>query len=219
MTTINKFRGYLGFVLLVLMMLYQNCSMRGFESPQTHSQRESATDPDLPGTPATPEAKINSVDSVVNDMLKPNDYPPFGRNPGSCQYEGACLVMGNLCGPAAFTPENPYYASQLGSWMDQQTIEWLKSLNWVSIKQWGQLYQSEYGHASGYKGNSVVQIRNMRIYQKRKSTGKWFLINYSPEPAGAFYTSNFDDPQSFPERIRKEASGGLSVVLPEGEGY
>jgi hypothetical protein len=169
--------------------------------------------PPPPPPPST--GKINSVTTIIEDMIRLNDYPPFGRNPNSCQYRGPCLVMGNLCGPEAFTPVNPYYKAEI-SWMSQATLDWLKSFGWTGIMQWGQVYQSAHGHGPNYKGNTRVQLRNLRLYQKRKN-GQWFLVRHASKPGGAFYTSNFADPRDFRERIRTEASGGLSFTLPVSE--
>jgi hypothetical protein len=88
------------------------------------------------------------------------------------------------------------------------------SNGWKAITAWGAVYEEAQGN---HAANTRVNIRQMRLYLLRKTSGRWFLLQDTNAPEGAAYHEDFSGDVNRPADIRKEPDGTISVTA--GSGY
>ncbi|MGE0799930.1 MAG: hypothetical protein AB7G13_23195 [Lautropia sp.] len=154
-------------------------------------------------TSAAPTATAaNSVDAIVNDMKLRNDLPLAGVSGGQGWATGpGHVIMGadprGSHTPSWFRVSNSYYKS---------AAYWNAAIPWVVIFD---------GVGNG-ASNTRVQMRNLRMYLKRKSTGAWERISHATAIDGSLFTKALTGLDIGTPNVRREADGTTSVLPPGG---
>ena len=145
---------------------------------------------------------INSVDTVISDMSLVNDMPLAGvpSGPGWATGPGH-VVMGNdprgSRTPQWWTPANPRYKSK-----DY----------WTTVLPWFVVFDGV-GHDAS---NTRVQIRNLKVFVKRRSDGQWTLVGSSTQVSGELYPKHLQGDATRKPDERNEPDGSTSVKAPGG---
>ncbi len=87
---------------------------------------------------------------------------------------------------------------------------------WNKIISTGMIYASS---DKPYSPGVRVQVRDIKLFVKPRSTGRWCLLDSKEEPGGAFYAENFANDYNEEAVTRSEPSGGLSARMKQGRNY
>lgn len=151
--------------------------------------------------PAAP-ATVNSVDTIVNDMKLMNDTELVGvpSNYGWAKGPGY-VMMGNIPRgtntPSWWQVNNSYYKS--GAW-------------WNAILPWFVIFDG----AGNAARNTRVQVRDMKLYMKSKSTGTWNLLSHSVGVGGEYFPKTLQGSNVSTPDTRTESDGSTSILPPLG---
>jgi len=129
----------------------------------------------------------NTLNTIISDMTDPPDTKPHGV---PADYDWAQ-------GPTTRHIED----------VPTETIR-----RFHAVTAWGQVYIPVTGNPAR---NTRVQVRNLKTYVLRKPDMTWHLIQHGPI-VGAAYKENFSMGVNIPADIRREPSGGISVMLIKG---
>ena len=152
--------------------------------------------------PAPVSGTINSLDTIVNDMKLMNDVAlagvptnyGFARGPGH-------VIMGN-------DPRG----TNTPSWWQVNNQSYKSSTYWNGVMPWLVVFDGVGNMAS----NTRVQLRNLKLYIKSKSTGRWNLINGSTGVSGENYPKSLQGADVQRPDVRTESDGSTSVLPPGG---
>lgn len=158
-------------------------------------------------TPSTSSAtsastRINSVDTIVNDMKLNNDLVLAGipSNRGYAAGPGF-VVMGNdprgTRTPTWWNPANTYFKS--AAW-------------WTHVAPWMVIFDGVGNAAS----NTRVELRGMTIYYKSRSTSQWILLSQGTVE-GWNYPKSLMGANVTPPDIVSAGNGVVSVRPPNGD--
>ena len=151
---------------------------------------------------STGSSPINSIETVITDMSRGNDMALAGvpSGPGWATGPGH-VVMGNdprgSRTPDWWTPANRRYKSQ-----DY----------WTTVLPWFVVFDGV-GHDAS---NTRVQIRNLRVFVKRRSDGQWTLVGSSVQVSGELYPKHLQGDTTRKPDERSESDGSTSVKAPGG---
>jgi hypothetical protein len=146
---------------------------------------------------------VNSLETIVNDMKLMNDSVLAGvpssygwsRGPGH-------VMMGNeprgTNTPSWWQVDNSYFKS--GAW-------------WNAVLPWFVIFDGEGNLAS----NTRVEVRNMKLYMKSKSSGQWKLLNSSTGVGGENFPKSLQGSNVSTPDTRTEAEGSTSILPPGGD--
>lgn len=148
------------------------------------------------------EGTLNSVDTMISDMSKLNDLT----------LKGVDLKYGFARGPGIVVLGNDPRGTNTPDWY-KQSYPWMNNgTYWNFLLPWFVQFEGEGNTAT----NTRIQMRNMKVFIKTRSTGAWYKVNKS-ESVGAILcpqgSNYFHCPQS--GVVRTESSGGVSS-LPIG---
>lgn len=154
------------------------------------------------GGTTNPGTAVNTVDTIVNDMKLRNDFTLRGyEGYSSGWYVGpGYVMMGNI----ANLSNSPSY------WKSSNPGRYPRVAN--AILPWIVLFDGTQNAASNFR----VQMRDFRLYIKRRSTNAWYLAGQS----GAGGISGFYSPKaglvgsSGNEDRITNSDGSVSVKLP-----
>jgi len=145
---------------------------------------------------------VNSIETVITDMSLVNDMALAGvpSGPGWTKGPGH-VVMGNdprgSRTPDWWTPANRRYKSK-----DY----------WTTVLPWFVVFDGV-GHAAL---NTRVQIRNLKVFVKRRSDGQWMLVGSSATVSGELYPKHLQGDATRKPDERSEPDGSTSVKAPGG---
>lgn len=173
-------------------------------STTTTSTTPSTTSTTTPA--AATSGQTNSVDTIVADMSRTNDATLKGVNPNYGWARGPGYnYMGN----------DPRWVNT-PNWWKSSNPNYYTSGYWPFILPWLVMFEGD-GNGSS---NSRIQVRNLKLYIKSKSTGAWNLVSsandfggYACPQSSSYYACNG------PQDMRAEADGGMSVRAIAGYNF
>jgi len=135
----------------------------------------------VPTTPPTPIAP--PVSSPTPDPILPPVRPPVEAAPLDPAFSDSWLTA-NEAFPEGVPSYYSWYrnAAQPG-WMNNPPLDWF------ALTNWGQVYAEEGYHPDA--SNTRVQIRNVGTWIKSRSTGRWSQVQFSVNPEGGAFNSDF----------------------------
>jgi len=148
--------------------------------------------------PAAPAAKgtVNSVQEIINDMKLYNEGELRGVDKGMGWATGpGFVVMGN----------NPRGTNTPSYWKPANT-QFKSNATWNAVIPWLVVFDGTGNAAS----NTRVQLRNIKLYMKRKSTGRWEVIQ-NMAVSGEDYPKSLQGSNTVKANIRYEADGTRSL--------
>ena len=103
-------------------------------------------------------------------------------------------------------------------WRERPRVGWGNTPpeDWSAMTTWGQVYAAAGTNAPV---NTRVQIKNLKTWYLSKATGEWVEWQHSSNVGGANYAEDFQDDVNVPADIRQEATGGISVTIPDGYNF
>ena len=139
---------------------------------------------------------VNSVQEIVNDMKLYNEGELAGVDKGNGWASGpGYVIMGNIPRgtntPSYWRPANTHFKS---------------SATWNAVIPWLVVFDGVGNGAT----NTRVQMRNIKLYMKRKSTNRWEVIINQPI-SGEDYPKSLQGDQTTRADIRYEADGSRSL--------
>ena len=139
---------------------------------------------------------VNSVQEIVNDMKLYNEGELAGVDKGNGWASGpGYVIMGNIPRgtntPSYWRPANTHFKS---------------SATWNAVIPWLVVFDGVGNGAT----NTRVQMRNIKLYMKRKSTNRWEAIINQPI-SGEDYPKSLQGDQTTRADIRYEADGSRSL--------
>lgn len=139
---------------------------------------------------------VNSVQEIVNDMRLYNEGELAGVDKGNGWATGpGYVIMGNIPRgtntPSYWKPANTHFKS---------------SATWNAVIPWLVVFDGVGNGAT----NTRVQMRNIKLYMKRKSTNRWEVIINQPI-SGEDYPKSLQGDQTTRADIRYEADGSRSL--------
>ena len=139
---------------------------------------------------------VNSVQEIVNDMKLYNEGELAGVDKGNGWASGpGYVIMGNIPRgtntPSYWKPANTHFKS---------------SATWNAVIPWLVVFDGVGNGAT----NTRVQMRNIKLYMKRKSTNRWEVI-INPPISGEDYPKSLQGDQTTRADIRYEADGSRSL--------
>ncbi|MDO5102836.1 MAG: hypothetical protein Q4D91_08075 [Lautropia sp.] len=143
-----------------------------------------------------PQRTVNSVQTIIDDMRLRNDGVLAGVNQGYGWAKGpGYVVMGNdprgTNTPSYWSVYNSYYKS---------------SAYWNAIIPWVVVFDGVGNQAS----NTRVQLRNIKLYMKRKSNNRWEKI-VDERVSGENYPKSLQGDRTTRPDLRYEADGSRSI--------
>ena len=139
---------------------------------------------------------VNSVQEIVNDMRLYNEGELAGVDKGNGWASGpGYVIMGNIPRgtntPSYWKPANTHFKS---------------SATWNAVIPWLVVFDGVGNGAT----NTRVQMRNIKLYMKRKSTNRWEVIT-NQAISGEDYPKSLQGDQTTRADIRYEADGTRSL--------
>ena len=139
---------------------------------------------------------VNSVQEIINDMKLYNEGELAGVDKGNGWASGpGYVIMGNIPRgtntPSYWKPANTHFKS---------------SATWNAVIPWLVVFDGVGNGAT----NTRVQMRNIKLYMKRKSTNRWEVIINQPI-SGEDYPKSLQGDQTTRADIRYEADGSRSL--------
>ena len=139
---------------------------------------------------------VNSVQEIVNDMRLYNEGELAGVDKGNGWASGpGYVIMGNIPRgtntPSYWKPANTHFKS---------------GATWNAVIPWLVVFDGVGNGAT----NTRVQMRNIKLYMKRKSTNRWEVIINQPI-SGEDYPKSLQGDQTTRADIRYEADGSRSL--------
>jgi hypothetical protein len=110
-----------------------------------------------------PVGKINSVDTIVNDMKLKNDLVLAGVPP----------ERGYAAGPGFVVMGNDPRGTRTPTWWNPANSFFKSGAYWNQIVPWMVIFDGV-GHAAT---NTRVEMRSMKAYFKSRSSGQWILLS------------------------------------------
>jgi hypothetical protein len=151
--------------------------------------------PVVPAAPAT----INTVDTIVDDMALPNDRELAGI-PSSYSWSRAAQVIMGAEPRGTGTP----------SWWNVYDSRFKSGAYWKAILPWFVIFDGTGNAAS----NTRVQVRDMKLWMKRKSDGRWVLLDHAKSVGGELYPKSLQGANVFKPDTREDADG--TAIMPPG---
>ncbi len=141
-------------------------------------------------------APLNSVQTIIDDMVRPNDLRIAGVSNYLGWASGAVVTMGGSprgdATPSYWQPRNRAY----------------KSGNpWRLILPWFVIFDGVGNSAS----NTYVQIRAMKLYVKSRSTGRWSMLAASAGFGGYMYPKHMQGTSFVAARVLHAADGSATI--------
>lgn len=139
---------------------------------------------------------VNSVQEIINDMKLYNEGELAGVDKGNGWASGpGYVIMGNIPRgtntPSYWRPANTHFKS---------------SATWNAVIPWLVVFDGVGNGAT----NTRVQMRNIKLYMKRKSTNRWEVIINQPI-SGEDYPKSLQGDQTTRADVRYEADGSRSL--------
>lgn len=139
---------------------------------------------------------VNSVQEIINDMRLYNEGELAGVDKGNGWASGpGYVIMGNIPRgtntPSYWKPANTHFKS---------------SATWNAVIPWLVVFDGVGNGAT----NTRVQMRNIKLYMKRKSTNRWEVIT-NQAISGEDYPKSLQGDQTTRADIRYEADGTRSL--------
>jgi hypothetical protein len=152
--------------------------------------------------PTEPVGRINSIDTVIDDMKLNNDLPLAGIPPERGWAKGpGQVVMGNdprgSATPAWWNPANKRYKS---------STLWTHFVPWVVI----------FDGVGNAATNTRVELRPLKAYFKSRSSGQWVLLTQGTIQ-GENYPKTLNATRSGKPDIVEIGKGVVSVRPPSTE--
>jgi hypothetical protein len=146
---------------------------------------------------------VNSIETVITDRSLVNDMALAGvpGGPGWARGPGHVVMCNDPRGsrtPYWWTPANRRYKSK----------EY-----WTTVLPWFVVFDGV-GHAAL---NTRVQIRNLKVFVKRRSDGQWMLVGSSAKVNGELYPKHLQGDATRKPDERSEPDGSTSVKAPGGD--
>lgn len=152
-------------------------------------------------TPVRPESNapyrsVNSIQTIIDDMRLLNDGVLAGVPQGNGWAKGpGYVVMGNdprgANTPSYWTVYNTYFKS---------------NAYWNAVIPWLVVFDGEGNQAR----NTRVQMRNIKLYMKRKSNNRWEQV-VNEQISGANYPKSLQGDRVNTPDLRYEADGSRSI--------
>jgi hypothetical protein len=168
------------------------------DAPPTAPAPTAPTTP--PVAPVAPSDKVNSLDTIVDDMRLVNDAPLAGvpAGPGWAVGPGY-VIMGN----------NPR-GSGTPSWWQPADTTYKSDAYWNVILPWIVLFDGV-GNAAT---NTRVEMRDLQVYAKSRASGAWSRIQDPSNVVGELYPKHLQgDVTSTPDQ---QVNGNVTSVRPPG---
>ena len=159
-----------------------------------------------PAPAPAPSAGTNSVDVVISDMSKLNDLT----------LKGVDLKYGFAKGPGYVIMGNDPRGTNTPDWYKSSYPYMVTNSYWNYLLPWFVHFEGE-GNAAT---NTRIQMRNMKVYVKSRSSGKWTQVNKSQSVGGIICgqdSNYYHCPQS--GEVRTESSGGVSSLPQRGYNF
>lgn len=141
-------------------------------------------------------APLNTVQTIIDDMVRPNDLRIAGVSNYLGWANGAVIVMGASprgdATPSYWQPRNRAYKS---------------AAPWRLVIPWFVIFDGVGNAAS----NTFVQIRSMKLYVKSKSTGRWSLLSASAGFGGYMYPKHLQGTSLVAGRVLHAADGSATI--------
>ena len=151
-----------------------------------------------PAAPTAPPA-INTIDTIVDDMRLPNDRALAGI-PSSYSWSRAAQVIMGAEPRGTGTP----------SWWSPYDQRFKSGAYWKAILPWFVIFDGTGNAAS----NTRVQVRDMKLWMKRKSDGRWVLLDHAKTVTGELYPKSLQGADVTRPDSRDDADG--TSILPPG---
>lgn len=152
--------------------------------------------------PTASLATINSVDTIVDDMRLMNDV----------ELAGVPSKNGWARGPGHVVMGNDPRGTNTPSWWRVNNQYYKSGAYWNAILPWFVVFDGVGNDAS----NTRVQVRNMKLYIKSKSSGNWKLLESSVGVSGEHYPKTLTGTNTSPPNTRTESDGSTSILPPSG---
>lgn len=146
--------------------------------------------------PQNTSGKVNSVQEIINDMKLYNEGELAGVDKGMGWATGpGYVIMGNIPRgtntPSYWQPSNKSFKS---------------NATWNAVIPWVVIFDGTGNAAS----NTRVQLRNIKLYMKRKSNNRWEMIA-NQAVYGENFPKSLQGDSTIAADIRNEADGSRSI--------
>jgi hypothetical protein len=152
--------------------------------------------------PAPAPRTINSLDTIVSDMKNMND----------AVLAGVPTNYGWARGPGHVVMGNDPRGTNTPSWWNVSNLSYKSGNYWNAVLPWFVVFDGVGNGAS----NTRVQLRNLKLYIKSKSTGRWNLITGSTGVGGELYPKSLQGSNTSTPNVRTESDGSTSILPPSG---
>jgi hypothetical protein len=156
-----------------------------------------------PAAPTAPPTinTINTIDTIVDDMRLPNDRALAGI-PSSYSWSRAAQVIMGAEPRGTGTP----------SWWNPYDQRFKSGAYWKAILPWFVIFDGTGNSAR----NTRVQVRDMKLWMKRKSDGQWVMLDHAKSVSGELYPKSLQGANVTKPDSRDDADG--TSILPPGGG-
>jgi hypothetical protein len=145
---------------------------------------------------------VNTVDTVISDMSLLNDMALAGVPSGP----------GWATGPGHVVMGNDPRGSRTPDWWTPANRRYKSKDYWTTVLPWFVVFDGV-GHDAS---NTRVQIRNLKVFVKRRSDGQWTLVGASTQVSGELYPKHLQGDATRKPDERREPDGSTSVKAPGG---
>ena len=137
--------------------------------------------------------------------------PPTGDGRLDPAYSDSWLTMNEAFPEGVPTYYSWYRNAAQPGWMNNPPMDWFAMTNW------GQVYAAEGYHPDG--SNTRVQIRNIGTWIKSKATGQWTQAQFSTNPEGGAFNSDFGNNGGRGVSTKDESANGGGISVTAGNGF
>ncbi len=152
--------------------------------------------------PAPAGGTINSLDTIVNDMRLKNDLA----------LAGIPTNYGWATGPGYVVMGQDPRGTNTPSWWQVNNSYYKSGAYWNAILPWFVVFDGVGNGAS----NTRVQLRNLKLYIKSKSSGAWKLTSSHTGVGGELYPKSLQGSNVSSPNLRTESDGSTAVLPPSG---
>lgn len=166
---------------------------------QTSTQTSTQTQPQVRKPTA---GKMNSVDTIIDDMKLNNDLVLAGVPPS----------RGYAAGPGFVVMGNDPRGTRTPTWWNPANAKFKSEAYWNNFVPWMVVFDGV-GNAAT---NSRVEFRNAKAYYKSRSSGQWIFLSEGAID-GWNYPKGLNATADAPADILAVGNGVMSVRPPNGD--
>lgn len=165
--------------------------------------------------PAASEQARGSAPKAAAASLRVFDAPPCDAAAPAPSTQRREPPVRDMYGTSEIEPDGARTASGIQmSWAKHPRLAYGNSPppTWTSMLAWGQVFISVQKNRAT---NTRVEVRDLRLFLRPRTTGRWCLAQMIQSPIGGLFRSDFVDDNHLPGSPRSEPDGGRSFALQE----